>query len=379
MTHRERFNNLFYGKHVDRVPFIDYMGQSNFRSCIPRWKTEGLAADADDAEVRRIVGFDYIRGYKLNMLSLFYPEFNVEFVRREGDRIYMRNKWGGLEINREGSIVMPMTLEGVVKDRDGWERVRDRLTGGVGSGISVGGDGVAGRFSDDFDDLCAEAADSDLPVHAGGLPAGFFGGPREILGLENLIYLFYDDPNLLEEILDTLCELWIDMCKYIMRRVTLDYYFIWEDMCGKTGPLISPDMFRQFLLPRYKRWTGALRQGGCRHISVDSDGDVRELVPLWMEGGVNLILPWESQFGLDLRDVRKQYPTLGIIGGLNKRVLEFDRAEMDKELDKLPYLLESGYFIPSCDHGVTNDVPWSNYLYFYDRLRELIYRHPPNI
>jgi len=167
------------------------------------------------------------------------------------------------------------------------------------------------------------------------------------------------------------------MGEYIQQRVKLDYFFIWEDMCGKTGTLISPDLFRGFLLPYYKRLTASLRNGGCSHIVVDSDGDERPLVPLWIEGGVNIVFPWESQFGLDLHAVRRQYPTLGLAGGLNKRVLEFDRSEMDKELDKVPYLLESGYFIPSCDHGVTNNVSWCNYRYFYERLRELIYRYPP--
>jgi len=367
MTHKERFVSLFGGKPVDRAPFLDYMGPCNFKSCIPRWKAEGLAADADADEVRRIVGFDYVRGYMLRAKYLFYPEFEVETLRRDGDIVYTRNKWGGVEVNRIGSEVMPLTLSGPVTDRASWERVRERLCGNVSA-----------RFPDNFDALCEEAAKSGLPVYSGDLPAGFFGAPREILGFDNFIYMFYDDPDLLCEILDTLCDLWIDMIGYIQRRVKLDYFFIWEDMCAKTGPLIGPAMFREFLLPRYKRLTAALRAGGCAHILVDSDGDERELVPLWMEGGVNIVFPWESQFGLDLGEVRKQYPTLGLAGGINKRVLEFGKAEMDAELSKIPYLLESGYFFPCCDHGVTNDVSWYNYQYFYDKLKELIYRYPPN-
>ena len=366
MTHRERFNNLYNGKPVDRVPFLDYMGPCNFKSCIPRWKTEGLAPDADAAEVQRIIGFDYPRGFRLHAKFLFFPEFETKIVRREDEKIYMKNKWGGLEIRIDGSELMPITIEGPVHDRKSWEAVCDRLCTDIGA-----------RFPPGFDDICEEAKQSGLPVYTGDLPAGFFGAPREILGLENMMFLYYDDPDLLEEILDTLCDLWINMCDYIQRRVKLDYFFVWEDMCSKNGPLVGPQLFRKFLLPRYKRLTAALRNGGCSHILVDSDGDERMLVPLWIEGGVNIVFPWESQFGLDLHEVRRQYPTLGMAGGLNKRVLEFGRTEMDRELEKLPFMLEKGYFIPCCDHGVTNRVSWDNYRYFYERLKEYIYRYPP--
>jgi len=207
---------------------------------------------------------------------LFHPEFEEKLIKREGDKTFTRNKWGGLEIQQDNSVFMPLTIEGVVNDRKSWECVRDRLCGDV----SV-------RFYKNLDIICEEAEQSGLPIYTGDLPAGFFGAPREMLGLENLLYLFFDDPGLMDEILNTLCDLWIKMIEYLQQKIKLDYYFIWEDMCGKTGPLISPEMFKEFLLPVYKRLTTALRKG-CNHVMADSDGDVRGLVPLWLEGGDRL-------------------------------------------------------------------------------------------
>ena len=363
MTHRERFNKLFCGQPVDRVPFIDFMGGCNFPSCLDRWKREGLASDADWETVRDIIGFDYPRGLYIGAKFLFYPEFDPVFVRKDGDKTFSRNKWGGLEIQKDGSELMPLTLEGAIKDRYAWDMFKKRFVGNFTE-----------RLPHDFEIYCQQAADSDIPVYTGDLPAGFFGGLRELMGFETLLYTYYDDPELMHEILDTLCDLWIGIYTEIQKHIHIDFVFVWEDMCSKTGPLISPSLFREFLLPRYRRLTKAVRDNGCAHVMVDSDGDERPLVPLWLEGGVNIVVPWESQFGLDIRDVRRNYPKLGMIGGLDKHVLEFSHEKMDAELEKVPYMLEQGYYIPGIDHGVTNNVPWDNYRYFYDKLRDIIFR-----
>lgn len=366
LTNRERFNNLFRGEQVDRVPFLDFMGPCNLPSSLERWKTEGLSAGATFSTVRDLIGFDGMRGYYLPLKAFVWPEFNRETISKNGDKVYIRNHWGGIEVNSEKSELMPITISGAVHDRESWKPVRERLM------LQH-----EGRFPANWDVMCLEAEQSQEPVYAGDLPIGFFGGPRELLGFEPLAYLFYDDPELLNDILDTLCDLWIELFATVQSKIKLDYFFIWEDMCFKNGPLISPQLFREFLVPRYRRLTKSLRERGCRQVMVDSDGDERQLVPAWIDGGVSIVFPWETQFGLDITEVRRQYPNLGMVGGMNKHALADGRDAIDKELLKVPFMLESGRFIPCLDHGVTSEVSWDSYQYFYDRLRELIWKYPP--
>ena len=117
----------------------------------------------------------------------------------------------------------------------------------------------------------------------------------------------------------------------------------------------------------------------CAHMEgwEGSNGDVRKLVPLWLEGGVTLIFPWETQMGLDITEVRRQYPELQMVGGLNKAVLAHDRTAMDGELEKVPWMLEQGRYLPAVDHFVPPDVSWDNYRYFYERLREMVWEYGP--
>ena len=268
LTNRERFNRLFRGEQIDRVPFLDFMGPCNLPSSLERWKTEGLSEDASFGTVRDRIGFDGLRGYYLPLKAFVWPEFNRETVSKNDSKVYTRNRWGGIEVNREGSELMPITISGAVHNRESWKPIKERLI--------MDHDG---RFPANWDVICREAEQSHEPVYAGDLPIGFFGGPRELLGFEQLAYLFHDDPELLNDILDTLCNLWVDLFARVQASIKLDYFFIWEDMCFKSGPLISPLLFREFLLPRYQRLTKSLRENGCGQIMVDSDGDERPLVP----------------------------------------------------------------------------------------------------
>lgn len=367
LTNRDRFVAVLNGETVDRAPFMDFMGNCNWPSCLTRWKQEGLAQNATFDDVRKIVGFDGVRGYYLPVKSFIWPEYAPEDLGKDGNITRRRNRWGGIEIHLDGSELMAVTVSGAIVDRDGWPAVKERLLAGT-----------QGRLPTNWKDICREALASDEPIYAGDLPVGFFGGPRELMGFERFAYMFYDDPELVNDILDTLCELWMRIYTRIQEHVALDYFFVWEDMCDKNGPLISPALFRKFLLPRYERFTAALREAGCKHITVDSDGDERPLVPLWIAGGVNVILPWESQFGLDIREVRKHFPTIGIIGGIDKHALAGGRGAIDKALEVVPFMLEHGRYIPSLDHGVTNEVSWDDYRYFYDRLRDLIRQYAPS-
>jgi hypothetical protein len=364
LNNRDRFTRLFSGKSVDRAPFLDICGFWN--SSLERWKQEGLPLDATPATVRRLVGFDGRRGFHLPVKAFIWPEFEPQVIRHDGNKFYTRNCWGAIEENISGSELMPITIEGPVQDRKSWEQIKARLD-----------PDTPGRLPQDWPDMCAQARESGETVYAGDLPIGFFGGVRELLGFERQATLFYDNPSLMEDILDTLCDLWIKVFTRLQQDIVLDWFYIWEDMCYKGGSLISPRMFRRFLLPRYQRLTAALRGAGCLHIMVDSDGDERPLVPLWLEGGVNIVFPWETQFGLDITAVRRQYPTLGMIGGMNKYALALGREAINKELAKVPFMLEQGRFIPGLDHNVPNDVSWDNYRYFYDHLHELIYKYPP--
>jgi uroporphyrinogen decarboxylase len=152
----------------------------------------------------------------------------------------------------------------------------------------------------------------------------------------------------------------------------IDCAMFWEDMCYKTGPLISPGMFRGFMLPHYKKVTAFLRNHGINLSWVDCDGNIEELIPLWIEGGVTGFYPHEVAAGMDAVKLRKIYgKNIVMWGNVDKRALAKGRDAIDAELKRLAPVVEEGGFIPLVDHAIPEDVSFENYVYYVEQRKKL--------
>ncbi len=132
-------------------------------------------------------------------------------------------------------------------------------------------------------------------------------------------------------------------------------------------------MVREFMMPCYDRIAAFAASAGVRLVSVDTDGDCDELVPVMMAHGINTFFPFEVQAGNDIFAYRRQYPMLGIIGGLDKRALAAGKDEIDHEIARARRMLEQGRYIPGFDHAIPPDVPWENYRYAAECMKEVCY------
>jgi uroporphyrinogen-III decarboxylase len=143
-------------------------------------------------------------------------------------------------------------------------------------------------------------------------------------------------------------------------------------MCYKTGPLLSPALFRQWMVPNYRKVTSFLEEHGVRLSWVDCDGNIELLIPLWLEGGVRGFYPLEVAAGIDAASLRRQYGRQIVMwGNVDKRALAAGREAIDAELARLAPVAVQGGFIPLVDHGVPDDVSYQNYLYYLDQRRRI--------
>jgi uroporphyrinogen-III decarboxylase len=268
------------------------------------------------------------------------------------------------------AMSMPMFLSYPVKNRRDWEEMKANLN-----------TNFQDRIPADWDALVAPLKDRNrsFPVSLLGFPEGLFGHLRDLLGVDTLLTAFYDDPQMIHDILDTLTELWIGLWEEQVAQYEVDSVTFWEDMCFRSGPLISPKMFSTFLLPRYKRLTDAGRGMGIRHYLVDTDGDARKLIPLWIEAGITGIYPFEVQANMNVEEIGRQYPNLILLGGIDKREIDLGPEAIERELEKrLPFLLQRGGYVPTLDHHVTPEVSWQDFVYYRKKIAEYCERFRRN-
>ncbi|MBI2192249.1 MAG: hypothetical protein HYU36_09715 [Planctomycetes bacterium] len=231
-----------------------------------------------------------------------------------------------------------------------------------------------GRYPADWAERVAawKARDYPLCLLTNGT-FGFYSMARRWMGTENLSMAFHDYPDLLHEMMEFLADFFIEAARPALESVTPDYFNFFEDLAYKTGPLLSPDQFRQFLLRPYQRVTSFLRQHGVKHLWLDSDGNTEVLIPLFLEAGITCHWPCEIAAGMDPVKLRRRFGRdLALCGGIDKRELARDRKAIEQEvLRKLPPLLESGGYIPTVDHTVPPDVPYDNFLYYLEFKRKV--------
>ena len=200
---------------------------------------------------------------------------------------------------------------------------------------------------------------------------------RSLIGPEDLLYKFYDEPELIHDCMRTWFTIADTVCARHQQEVTFDEVYFGEDICYNHGSLISPEMMHEFLFPYYQQLLTNIRRrqiDKTRHlyIHLDTDGDCRPVIPLYRDAiGMDVISPIEVASGCDVVQIGRDYPGLILRGGIDKRILASGRPAIDAMLQRIiPSMKARGGFIPTCDHGVPAEVPLADYQYYRDRIKD---------
>jgi len=357
LTCGERVVRCLLGQQIDRVPFGVGIGWHPWGETLERWRRESGDPELDYAAA---VGLEASFAIP-SLISGIHPGFEHTVLDETETMITWRDERGVTQRGRKDGGSIPEYLDYPVKTPDDWQRLKEeRLR-----------PNDPARMAQEWDQFRAHITQTGEAVQVGHFPWGVFGSARDLMGAEELLVAFYTEPEMVRDIMEHLTELWIGLWERVAAEVRIDHIHIWEDMSGRQGSLISPKMVNEFMMPCYDRVAAFARDHEVRIISVDTDGDCSELVPTMTKHGINVFLPFEVQAGNDIWEYRRLYPNLGISGGLDKRALARDRRSIDIEIDKCKRMLEKGRYVPGFDHLIPPDVPWENYLYAAERIREL--------
>ncbi len=336
----------------------------NIRS---NFNTNFLNEKMVDNDVCHYFDFDFKSHSILNDFSPMYEkvtiEENDEFIIFKDDygitQKRLKDERGGIRSS------MPMYLDFPIGSKDDFLDYKERVSTDFEK-----------RMETDWVKTARQSRSEGQLIMLCGRSNGFFWFPRKMMGLERFLMTIYDDPVLLNEMLDFILDTTISFWEYILEKVEVDFVLINEDMAFKGGPLLSLDSFRELLEPRYIKLTDFLKKYKIKNIFVDSDGDMTSLIPLLLNSGISGILPFEVTGSMDLIKIRKDYPGLQIAGGINKMKLFGDKHEIDNELEKVPLMLKKGGYIPFVDHSVPPLISWDNFVYYREKLNDIIFQNP---
>jgi uroporphyrinogen decarboxylase len=383
MTNRERALAVLRFQPYDRMPLVHF---GFWDETLLKWAKEGHITEeqarswSDGSPMDRTIGarlgFDMTWQSVLYPNNLLNPAFESKVLREfpDGTRHVLTNI-GTVVVQKPETSGIPAEVDHLLKDRASWEEhykwrlawSEERVTGcqvNGSSGVMRWNEGGLSALQ-----RATPARDFVYGLHCGSL----FGHIRDILGIERACYLQADDETLFDEIVETVADLCYRSCEYALKAgARFDFAHFWEDICFKNGPLISPRVFRAKIGPHYRRLTDLAGRYGLDIVSLDCDGCIDALLPVWLENGVNTMFPIEvGTWNGNLAPWRKQYGrTVKGVGGMNKTVFAHDQAALDAEIERLKPLVALGGFIPCPDHRLAPDAKWDLVRYYCDRMRE---------
>jgi len=337
---------------------------------LERWKKEGMPEDVPLAEL-----FHYDPPGAFDLMGLgwceaaFEPAFEEKVLEDRGAHEVVQDVAGRHVLCFTGrrSGFMPTYLDHPVKDWQTWEEtIKWRLDPETPAR---------------YEDLEQTVRDAQQAAGEGMIITqrviGGYMYLRSLISPEQVLYAFYEMPDLIHDCMSAWLALADAVTARHQERVTIDQFFIGEDICYNHGPLISPDMIREFIFPYYQQLMTNIKRrqiDRSRHLyfHVDSDGYVVPVMPLYREIGMDVMSPFEVAAGCDVMEVGKEFPDLVMSGGIDKRVLAKGKGEIDRYLERIvPPMRERGGYIPTCDHGVPEEVSYEDYLYYRSRMVEL--------
>jgi uroporphyrinogen decarboxylase len=172
---------------------------------------------------------------------------------------------------------------------------------------------------------------------------------------------------MVEDMVETCCLLVEDSLEQLLGKVDFDFASGWEDICYKAGPLVSVDFFKNVVAPRYTRISKRLHAHGIDLWWIDCDGDVRPILPYFLENGVNCLFPFEVNGCAHPGELFKEFgKELRIMGGVDKIQMGHGKEAIRKYMDTLVPWVERGGYIPFCDHRCPPNVKVEDYLYYLD-------------
>jgi len=348
MTSRERILRVLNHQIPDRVPIHD----SPWAATVRRWYKEGLPEDTTPAE--------YF-GYEFEFFGAdTSPRFPVKVIEKNEEYIITTTPYGGKRKNHRDYSTTPEIIDWPIKTKDDWKEIKKLLM-------------------PDFTRVdWATGLARNKTAYENGKFCVFSGGYgydilQNYMKSEQLLITMVEDPGWIKEMIMTLAELTLVMADLMIRNgFKFDGAFLYNDMGYKNGLLFSPDTYMKTHYEADKIVYEYFHSKGMK-VFLHSCGNVKELIPILIEVGLDCLQPLEVKAGMDLIELKEKYgDKLSFMGGIDVRLMaDPDPTKIEEEIrKKFEVAKKNGGYIYHSDHSIPKDVSFQQYCYVIDLVKK---------
>ena len=354
MTGYERMKATLERKPVDRISYK----VSPWGDTWKRWAEEGHVKIDEDI----VDHFDF----DLRESGWFNTTADIDFeqvVLEETEETILILDGNGAKLRRHKlHDSTPEHVDFTVKDRSGWEDIKHFYTGIDKRRYN------AANYSEQK--VKAKAEDRFF-MWSGIVQFEIMHG---ITGHENMLMGMALDPDWIKDMVMTLGHMIVNHLEELFAEAGKpDGFFVYEDLGFKQRPFMSPDMYREIMMPGHKLVCDYAHSLGCPVI-MHSCGYVEPLLAGMIESGIDCLQAMEVKAGMDMPTLYDKFGNqIAFYGNIDARSLEAnDKTWIDKELEKVDYVLKNGgSYILHSDHTESPMVDYQTECYFLERGLEI--------
>jgi uroporphyrinogen decarboxylase len=199
-----------------------------------------------------------------------------------------------------------------------------------------------------------------------------FSQPRDLMGFENFLMSFYEDPDLAGALMAMSADYSIKICDGLA-ELGIEVIVVGDDIANNSSLLLSPDMYREYVYPHFARLVGHAKKLGLKVIK-HSDGDLRSVLDDLVASGIDCLDPIDERGNMFLDELKAKYGdriafkgNVDCVETLVNKPLEAVRSETARCMLKGG---RDGGLIISSSNSIHSGISPLNYRAFLEAVKE---------
>jgi uroporphyrinogen decarboxylase len=319
-----------------------------------KWRSQGFLPEGISAN--DFLDFD---------MAWFAPDVSLQLpykvIEEDDEYITYQNQNGSIRRDHKDYTSTPQILSTIIQEPDDWLKVKHKLEPDPGR---VDWDVWLPEFERNYNN------DRYITFAA----ANGYDWTQHLIDSERLLMYILTEPDMVVDIYRTQSDLILRMFDMMLERgFKFDGALLFCDLGYRHGPLFSPEIYREQLFPIHKEMYEYFHEHGCQTF-LHSCGDVRQLMPMFIEAGIDCLNPCEVKANMDIMELKAQYgDEMAFFGALDVRLLEQSNpSTIEEKIRKfVPVANENGGYIFGSDHSVTTEVDFQVFKKACDLARSL--------